>query len=324
MKPINYSQGYTDHELIAKEIKISNQLSGIVTDNKIQEILNASESKEYKELLNKGFSVTLLSDFQKSFEGLDTKKISSILDTINVPKAKLVFGYYASWNKLLNALTIVFLVAYIALTYFISQVFADDKSKKTDQLLLTTAFGRTKLTITKLLNSFLFTTGLYVIIVMISLLIFSVMYGFSGINTSLQLNLALPHIMEFPNLLSMGQFLLIYLTYHYLAFLFISSITVVLSSLANNSFIAFSEIIAILFIPALIENFADGSAFENVFLFSPIVNCFANNILINFTSSNAMFNDFWQNYLSVVIIMLIIFGIANLFIYGYWKKEKQN
>lgn len=96
------------------------------------------------------------------------------------------YGYNSGWNKLINMQNILPFTVGLFLLVALSSVFSGEYNQKTDSLLLTSKYGRSKLIRAKTAASFLLAAGMWLLILLINLLLVDRFYGLEGAQTFVQ------------------------------------------------------------------------------------------------------------------------------------------
>src|SRR5690625_5517662 len=116
-----------------------------------------------------------------------------------------------------------------------SLVFSGDTSRNMNQLLLSTKFGRNKLTISKIIAATLISIFVFIFIQIISLVSFYIYNsGFSGWDVSIQTNFSLK-LFGFPVELNHLQVFLLFIAFHFISMLSIVGLTIYISSVDRKS-----------------------------------------------------------------------------------------
>jgi ABC-type transport system involved in multi-copper enzyme maturation permease subunit len=233
----------------------------------------------------------------------------------------LKIGSYVTWYDLYNVTNQLFILISIITILICSLVFSDDTSRNINQLLLSTKFGRNKLTISKIMAATLISTFVFLFIHIISLMTFYFYNnGFSGWDTSIQTNFSLK-LFSFPVEFNHLQVFLLVVAFHFISMLSIVGITLYVSSITRSPFSSLIISLGLFFLPkALTEFFKRGIVYKLLNLF-PINNYSIENFLSLLSSKqDFLLNSFVQNIVFAFIVLFVIKIILDILVYLRMKK----
>ncbi|MFZ2540058.1 MAG: hypothetical protein WAX04_14355, partial [Oscillospiraceae bacterium] len=98
------------------------------------------------------------------------------------------YDYNLGWKNLLSNLSGLCLVLAFVMCICIAPVFANEYQTRTDSVILSSKYGRSKVFTSKIKSSFIFSTVLYLGSILIFTLIMLGIYGFGGWNCNIQIN----------------------------------------------------------------------------------------------------------------------------------------
>ncbi len=233
----------------------------------------------------------------------------------------LKIGSYVTWYDLYKVTNQLFLLTSVIIILICSLVFSGDTSRNMNQLLLSTKFGRSKLTISKIMASTLLSSILFLVIHILSLLSFYVYNsGFEGWDSSIQTNFSLK-LFSFPVEFNHLQVFLFVIALHFISMLSIIGITLYVSSLTRSPFSSLVISIGLFLLPkALTEFFKRGVVYKSLNLL-PINNYRVEDFLSLLSSKyDFLLNHFVQNLVFVMIVLLVIKITLDILVYVRMKK----
>ncbi|MCC5804353.1 ABC transporter permease subunit [Rossellomorea vietnamensis] len=233
----------------------------------------------------------------------------------------LKIGSYVTWYDLYQVTNQLFLLISVITILICSLVFSGDTSRNMNQLLLSTKFGRSKLTISKIVASTLLSSIAFLLIHMISLVSFYVYNsGFEGWDSSIQTNFSLK-LFSFPVELNHVQVFLFVIALHFIGMLSIIGVTLYVSSLTRSPFSSFVISIGLFILPkALTEFFKKGVVYKSLNLF-PINHYKVEDFLSLLSSTyDFLLNHFVQNVVFVMIVLLVLTITFDFLVYVRMKK----
>lgn len=238
-------------------------------ENEKNEINRVIEKIQQMEAI--GYSQHAIDDTYKSYRlkseiwERDYQKYISIHDLINtkftnshgelIPIAKafptleepLQYDYHTGYDRLIRSLTnwvAIFLCIIVIVS--ISPVFAEEYSSGTDAIILTTRYGKNKAILAKISSAFLYSTFIYAGFAMLNTCLYGFSYGLSGGKVSVFLDLwssgkgyNITYFQKYMATLILGLF----------GALFLTAITLFLSSKLKTAFSCIILVALITFIP---------------------------------------------------------------------------
>lgn len=233
----------------------------------------------------------------------------------------LKIGSYVTWYDLYKVTNQLFILTSVITILICSLVFSGDTSRNMNQLLLSTKFGRNKLTISKIMASTLISIFVFLFIQIISLVSFYVYNsGFGGWDISIQTNFSLK-LFSFPIEFNHLQVFLLVIALHFISVLSIVGITLYVSSLTRSPFSSLVISLCLFLLPkALTEFFKRGIVYKLLNLF-PINNYNIENFLSLLSSKHDfLLNYFVQNLVFAMIVLLVIKITLDILVYLRMKK----
>jgi ABC-type transport system involved in multi-copper enzyme maturation permease subunit len=233
----------------------------------------------------------------------------------------LKIGSYVTWYDLYKVTNQLFLLTSVITILICSLVFSGDTSRNMNQLLLSTKFGRSKLTISKIVASTLLSSIVFLFIHILLLVSFYVYNsGFEGWDSSIQTNFSLK-LFSFPVEFNHVQVFILVIALHFIGMLSIIGVTLYVSSLTRSPFSSLVISIGLLLLPkALTEFFKRGVVYKSLNLL-PINHYRVEDILSLLSSKyDFLLNHFVQNLVFVMIVLLVMIITFDIFVYVRMKK----
>ena len=195
-----------------------------------------------------------------------------------------------------------------------------------DSLLLTTKYGRNQLTIAKIVSVFGIATLTFVLVNSLVLLVFGTYFGWSGWDTSVQMNLewisTIYNILQFPVHMNLLELLIRLILFQFVGLLFILGVMVLISSLTKSPLATFASSVGMFLAPDfLMSIFRDGLMNKILTIFS-ISTDGTEGILLKLSNSKGFFfNDLTANGVSVIMIRLSLMLLCCLMTYRIIRKR---
>jgi ABC-type transport system involved in multi-copper enzyme maturation permease subunit len=322
--------------------KVVKESTGDFTDQKVKDIL-ANYINRYQSTYVENKTFDLFSwqigdaffpedeDIYLKLNEAITQNKKMTIDQINLKTIKeigftqfetpLKIGSYVTWYDLYKVTNQLFIFISIITILICSLVFSGDTSRNINQLLLSTKFGRNKLTISKIMAATLISTFVFLFIHIISLMTFYIYNsGFSGWDISIQTNFSLKQF-SFPVEFNHLQVFLLVVAFHFISMLSIVGITLYVSSITRSPFSSLIISLGLFFLPkALTEFFKRGIVYKLLNLF-PINNYSIENFLSLLSSKqDFLLNSFVQNIVFAFIVLFVIKIILDILVYLRMKK----
>lgn len=183
---------------------------------------------------------TLLNGSSRGLSDEQKEYWQNMSSNVDVP---LQYGYYEGWKTIFSCFEL-FMFALLAVCIVIAPVFCGEYQAGTDAVILSAKYGKTKLTMAKILASLLFGLLAFTIHIVIACGIPLAAFGVDGWNLPLQIaNTTVPYPFTFL------QATLINLGIIYLILIALIGLTLLLSAKMKNSYLVMVVIVPILFIP---------------------------------------------------------------------------
>lgn len=170
------------------------------------------------------------------------------------------YGYYEGWEIFISSFELL-LFAILAVCIVVAPVFSGEYQARTDAVLLSAKYGKTKLTTAKITASYLFALLAFTLHVITAFGLIFVFFGSEGWNLPVQIaNTTIPYPFTFL------QVTLINLGVIYLVLFAMTGLTLLLSAKMKSPYLVLIVLVPVLFIPMFLA--PNGTAgFYNLFLF---------------------------------------------------------
>ncbi|HEM5173997.1 hypothetical protein [Streptococcus suis] len=325
---------------VAINRQIAEEHTGYLSDDLMSRILN-DYAKNQPDLKKKGvYSVVshyaiseLIPDSNEMLIAINQTNEVLQFDNIELksqeqlgshfPLEELKLGNFAPWNQLFLVSNSSYILILLLSVYLSAPLFSGDFSKKMNPLLLTTKYGRSKLTVAKLTASLLISTSLFVVFNAIILAVFAWYFGFSGWDTSVQLNLywivPFENIMAFPEKLTLLSTFVNLIVFQFIGLVFITAVNALVSSKTKSPLTTFSVSAGTIFVPSfLLQVFQGGLIHKLLTIISvPTSNTAGLMLQLSHQGPQGFFLDhFWTNGGLIIGFRLLIVG---LFFYRTFK-----
>lgn len=326
-------------KLYQEVVKVS---TGDFTDQKVEDILaNYIDRFQSTDVDNKAadlFSWQIGDTFFPQDEDIYSKMNDAIAQnekvTIDQLKLKtlneigftqfetpLKIGSYVTWYDLYRVTNQLFILTSMITILICSLVFSGDTARNMNQLLLSTKFGRNKLTLSKIISPTLISVFVFLLVQVITFSFFYIYNsGLSGWDTSIQTNFSLK-LFNFPIEMNHLQVYLLVVAFHFISILSIVGVTLYVSSITRSPFSSLIIALGLFFLPkALTEFFKRGIVYQVLNLF-PINNYSIENFLSLLSSKqDFLLNSFVQNIVLAMVVLLVAKMILDVIVYKRMKK----
>ena len=316
-----------DHKGVEQYHQVVEKSTGEFNDQKVREVLtnyiDRFQSDDINNRTSDLFSWEMADTFFPKDEDIHEKMNDAMeqgdkitIDQINIKtineigftqfQAPLKIGSFVTWMDLFKVMGHLFILTSIIVVLVCSLVFSTDTSRNMNQLLLSTKFGRNKLTIARIMTATLISIFVFLFIQVISLVAFYVYNsGFTGWDTSIQTNISL-EMFSFPVELNHLQVFCLAIALHFISLLAIVGITMYVSSITSSPFSSLIIALGLFLLPkAFTQLFKSGIVYQLLNLL-PINNYKIEDILSLMSSKH----DFILNYFGQNIALTMGFLMA--------------
>jgi ABC-type transport system involved in multi-copper enzyme maturation permease subunit len=193
-----------------------------------------------------------------------SEKLLTMYENLEQP---LMIEYNTGFENLIKSLESILLFPVTAILIIsLAPVFSDEYGAKTAPVLLTTKHGKRRLIKSKIIAAYLFAIGLFLLTSLLYMGFYLSAWGVSGAGTSIR---TIETFGFSPYDITAWQALLSILGMSFLGFLFITSVTLLVSAKAKNAYNALIPLAAIVFLP-LIDISRISVAIGKILLLFPI------------------------------------------------------
>lgn len=247
---------YEGYRAVQVNRQITEEFKGILTDEKVEEIVEKYGFPQVVEDRYHGFSDTnFLNDFVMEyfsdgyFDGRDNYKIASCVYPIEdtelgevkrITGKEIILEYNNGWFIFMDVLQIGLLLGSILVLFSVSITFSGECHSKMLQLLFTTKEGRKKDIYIKIAAAFTVTGMIWAVVVILDLLLCGVVFGFDGLDCFV----GATKIMFLwvrdgsPSILSVGYFTVISLLRGFVGMMLLCAVVLYISACFRSSFYA--------------------------------------------------------------------------------------
>ncbi|MCM1262906.1 MAG: ABC transporter permease subunit [Butyrivibrio sp.] len=174
------------------------------------------------------------------------------------------YEYNTGWNKLFGISYVSLMVIALVVCITLAPVFSSEYQTGADAILLSTKYGRSKLIVAKIVSSFLLTSVIYALGILILTFVTFLIYGIEGADCSLQvLNFLAPADV---NLLQ--TYLYVILTGYFMC-LFMQGITLLLSAKMSSPFPVIICTMVFFFVPLFLPYSRSSRTYNNILNLMP-------------------------------------------------------
>lgn len=202
-----------DYKKALPYLDIYNFIGTVLETNASAEILNCDSDTFYAMLNTK----------------LEANALAGREENISYNEPLFYQGYFDGWRQMASMMKVLACMEIMFIAICLSTVFTVEHTRKTDQIILCSRFGKKRLYFAKLMAGL--TVGIAFTLIL-SLLMFGIiafLYGFDGYNTILQF------VLMRPFNLTLGQAVMILIGLSFAGAILVSVFTMALSELTKNS-----------------------------------------------------------------------------------------
>lgn len=319
---------------------ITNKYTGDFNDQKVEEILSDYMSVYQSHTVEKRpldlFSWNIASVFFPKEEDMYLKMNDAMeneqkitFNQIDVPTVQevgfasfdkpLKLGAYNTWGDLFLVTNSMFLLASLFIIFICSSVFSNESASKINQLLLSTRYGRGKLTVAKIFIAMGVSVLVFLVIQLISFLFFNYYYGMSGWDASIQTNFSVL-LYDFPMEMNNLQVYLLVIGVQLLGLLSVVGITLLISSLTKSPIISLAVSLGIFILPYLLGKIYQIGLIAKILNLFPIQHYQVEEMLTKMDSNMFFFLDnFIPNVILTIFFVLTIMIVVDIIIYFKMK-----
>lgn len=231
----------------------------------------------------------------------------------------LKLGAYNTWGDLFLVTNSMFLLASLFIIFICASVFSNESASKINQLLLSTQYGRGKLTVAKIIVATGVSISVFLVIQLISFLFFNYYYGMSGWDASIQTNFSVM-LYDFPMEMNNLQVYLLVIGVQMLGLLSVVGITLLISSLTKSPFISLAISLGVFILPYLLGKIYQTGIIAKILNLFPIQHYQVEEMLTKMENNTFFFfSSFISNVLLTIGVVLIIKIVADFILFFKMK-----
>lgn len=246
------------------------------------------------------------------------KEKEKIMTKVNNMETPLYYNYTSGWKGLIKEMSSFNIFMILVVCICVAPVFSSEYQTGADSIVLPTKYGRNKLIKAKFKASFIFTTVLYCIAVVVISGIRLSIYGFTGWNCKIQISSTYWHSMYNINFL---QAFLLAALLGYIACLVSTSIVMFLSAKLKTPFTVIIVSLAIIFIPMFFDTGLMPKYISYGMDLLPIKIIDVNNILGYYKFYN-IFGILVSQPLVMILSSIVFIIILLPFTYRFFRKHE--
>lgn len=328
----------TNSEAVQKNIEFTSKYEGDLTMEKVHAVMN--DYSEERTIDPDGgmfnmYSYYTLNTFAKDSGTLFTqiydasqagkvfpvnKSEIKTLDQAGFNQPETGFlqtGNFPTWSILLDALDRIFILTVLLIIFICSTIFSSEVSSGIISLLLSTKKGRTQSTIAKLSAAVIISVGIFLFSQIATLVLFQLLFGFSGWNVSVQANL-MWQVRDFPWFINLLQVFLLTRGFQLICVLSIVGATCMISSMTKSPFTSLAISLGGFFAPQiLLRVIKEGTMHTILYLFPS--NNYGTETLLGLIQQKEgfLFSSVAGNLLGLIGILLLVKLLCDLL--AYWR-----
>lgn len=234
----------------------------------------------------------------------------------------LKLGAYNTWGDLFLVTNNMFLLASLFIIFICASVFSNESASKINQLLLSTQYGRGKLTVSKIIVATGVSISVFLVIQLISFLFFNYYYGMSGWDASIQTNFSVM-LYDFPMEMNNLQVYLLVIGVQILGLLSVVGITLLISSLTKSPFISLAISLGVFILPYLLGKIYQTGIVAKFFNLFPIKHYQVEEMLTIMENDTFFFFGSFISNVSLTVGVALIIKVAVDFILYFKMKYSQ-
>lgn len=315
---------YKGFEAVQQDRKITKEVQGVLTDEKIAYIVEKYGFPQVVEenypgfrdsnYLNYFFMQYVSDGYLRDWSDFKTATKACPLAQTDIGKIKEITGQDASlfytrgWSVFFEVLQMGMVLGSILVILAVSVVFSDESQTGMLQIIFTTEEGKRKDIRAKILASFTVTIAIYVAIVAITLLLCGMVYGMEGSNVPIGLTEGKMYLNNNVCLMPNIKFVIISIMLAFVALLVLCAITLWVSAHFRNSFHSVVMSLVCWGLPVFIRIFFGGLAY--LFISGTPV----------FLIMNAIVWDISSIWFIPISFALVVFAVCVIMGYQTYKR----
>lgn len=312
MDVMNDQGGYSSgSEAIAVDRELTKKYEGVLTDEKVRQILSDHQEKiektDYYAKMDYAYDFIgkLFLDETGGYNGLSVKELYGAEDSHRE------FRYARGESQFLTYMPMLLLVMGYFLIVALSPVFSDEYMRGTDALILTSKMGKRQCAISKVTAALLFTAVIAGIVILVNWLLTVIFFGTEGWAASVQLEMTAGDYSVVPYTMSMGSAIVYAVALWMTAMTGLAGIVMICSAFARTSFIALIAALLIYTIPLTLSSLSI-EWLQRILVFMPVIMSTVGSVLrfplIELGSFS--FNFSWLPMLTMLLAAALSFVLA--------------
>ena len=225
----------------------------------------------------------------------------------------LQYGYFEGWKVIISCFELL-LFPLLAICIVLCPVFSGEYQAGTDAVVLSSKYGKTKLTTAKTIASILFGLLAFTLHIVIAFAIPLAAYGIDGWNLPLQINgTTVPYPLTFleGTLINLGVI--------YLVLIAMIGLTLFLSSKMKNPYFVLIVVIPVLFIPMFLSPNGTTGIYNLLVFLTPYQSLTPNfGQYITYQFGSVVLDSFTMNALVYAILAIVLIPLARI---GFKKHQ---
>ncbi|EOH94504.1 ABC transporter permease subunit [Enterococcus pallens] len=228
-------------------------------------------------------------------------------------------GNFPSWSILMDALDRIFMLTALLIIFLCSTIFSSEVSGGNIGLLASTKYGRSKSTLSKLAAAMLLSVGVFLLAQLATIILFQMLFGFSGWNVSVQANL-MWRLYDFPWFINLLQVFFLTRGVQIINILVIVAMTCFVSSMTKSPFSSLAISLGAFFGPELLSRIFNKGFPAKLLQLFPINNYGSVKILqLIQLKEGFLFSTAVMNLVGLLLIFLLAKVVFDLLV--YWRMK---
>lgn len=246
---------YTGYEAVQINRRITEEFKGVLTDEKVTEIVKKyGLPKKVEEGWGYFRDANFLNEFVMNYltdayiHDWNDYRVASVVypmaetdlgKVMDLTGKEIVLEYYKGWQAFLIILPFGMILGSILVIFTISPLFAQENQMKMLPLLFTTEEGRGKDIIIKIASALTVSSGIWISIFLLDLVLCGIVYGFDGL--ACYNGMVVHYLFPLPEkLVPLPEYLFMVTLLCFLGIMLVGAITMYISAHCKNTFYAVS------------------------------------------------------------------------------------
>lgn len=312
---------YTGYEAVQVNRRITEEFKGVLTDEKIQQIVEKyGLPKKVEEGWGYFRDANFLNEFVMNYQtdayiyDWNDYRTASVVyrmtetdlgKVMELTGEEIVLEYYKGWRVFFTILQFGMILGSILVILTISPLFANESQMKMLPLLFTTKEGRERDIKVKILAAFTVSFGIWLSILLLDLLLCGIVYGFDGLVC--YNGMALSNLLPWPErMIPLLNYMMMVVLLCFLGVLSLGAITMCISSHCKTTFHAVTATAICWGAPLLIQLFSGFSGIGKLLTAAPI-------FMVISEAFDGCY-DFWMMPAGIAVLVMLFCVIR-----VYWR-----